>query len=123
MWNIPDSKKPIENIFWQPGTEPNGTYNVYLLYYKNHEPNINETPYNIKVKYGGKTEEYKGIIRKEDKPIHITSFTVGAAKTKSINEGKPAVNDRLLQLEQERNRLQKELERVNNELKRISNNR
>jgi subtilisin family serine protease len=119
----PDSKKPIENIFWQPGTEPNGTYNVYLLYYKNHEPNINETPYNIKVKYGGKTEEYKGIIRKEDKPIHITSFTVGAAKTKSINEGKPAVNDRLLQLEQERNRLQKELERVNNELKRISNNR
>ncbi|MBK8300418.1 MAG: S8 family serine peptidase [Chitinophagaceae bacterium] len=56
----PDSKKPIENIFWQPGSAPNGTYNVYLLYYKNHETTLNGTPYNIKVKYGGKTEEYKG---------------------------------------------------------------
>lgn len=119
----PDSKMPIENIFWQPGTAPNGTYNVYLLYYKNHEANLNETPYSIKVKYGGKTEEYKGVIGKEDKPIHICSFTVGTAGSRSVNQGSSPVNDRQLQLEQERNRLQQELERINNELKRIGNGR
>lgn len=117
----PDSKIPIENIFWQPGTAPNGTYNVYLLYYKNHEPGINETPFSIKVKYGGKTDEYKGVIRKEDKPIHICSFILGTTGNRSENQGSLPANERKLQLEQERNRLQQELERINNELKRIRN--
>ncbi|MBK6353106.1 MAG: hypothetical protein IPF46_06815 [Saprospiraceae bacterium] len=53
----PDSKTPIENIYWQQGTAPNGTYNVYLLYYRQHET-FAETPYKITVKQGGKTEEY-----------------------------------------------------------------
>ena len=119
----PDSKTPIENIFWQPGTAPNGTYNVYLLYYKNHDPNLNETPYNIKVKYSGKTEEFKGVIRKKDKPVHICSFTVGATGNRSKNQGSPPANDRQSQLEQERNRLQQELDRINNEIKRIGNSR
>jgi subtilisin family serine protease len=119
----PDSKKPIENIFWQPGTAPSGTYNVYLLYFKNHEPNINETPYNVKIKYGGKTEEFNGVIRKEDKPVHISSFTVGTSVSRSTNQGSPPANDRQTQLEVERNRLQQELERINNELKRIGNGR
>jgi subtilisin family serine protease len=74
----PDSKTPIENIFWPPGTAPSGTYNVYVLYYKNHPHTINETPYSIKVKYSGKSNEYKGVIKKEDKPIKVCSFTVGA---------------------------------------------
>lgn len=118
----PDSKNPIENIFWQPGTAPSGTYNVYLLYYKKHEPSINETAYSIKVKNSSKTEEYKGVIRKEDNPIHICSFTLGTTGNNSMNQGSTIVHDRQLQLEQERSRLQQELERINNELKRIGNN-
>ena len=119
----PDSKKPIENIFWQQGTAPNGTYNVYLLYYRNHEPSINETPYNIKVKYGQKTEEYKGVIRKEDKTIHICTFTLGSNGSRPDNRELPTTNERQTQLEKERDRLQKELERINNELKRIGSGR
>lgn len=119
----PDSKTPIENIFWQPGTAPNGTYNVYLLYYKNHQPNLNETPYSIKVKYSGKTEEYRGIIKKEDKPIHICSFTVGTAGSRPQGQNTLPANDRKSKLEQERDRLQQELDRINNELKRIRNGR
>jgi subtilisin family serine protease len=119
----PDSKTPIENIIWQPGTAPSGTYNVYLLYYKKHEANINETAYSIKVKNNEKTEDYKGVIRKEDKPIHICSFTVRATGNGSLQQGSHPINDRQLKLEQERNRLQQELERINNELKRIGNNR
>ncbi len=42
---------------------------------------MNNTPYTIKVKYGGKNQVYKGIIKKEDKSLHICSFTLGNSTT------------------------------------------
>ena len=123
----PDSKTPIENIYWQQGAAPNGTYNIYLLYYKRHESTINETPYNVKVKYGGKIEDYNGIIKKEDNAIHVGSFTLGNANSTqnppTANPNTPPANNLRSQLEQERDRLQQELDRVNNELRRIGNSR
>jgi len=74
-----DSKTPIENIYWPQGGAPNGTYEVYLRFFKQHEANINETPYKITVKYGDKTEEFTGTIKKEDERIHVTDFTLGKA--------------------------------------------
>jgi hypothetical protein len=123
----PDSKTPIENIYWKPGSAPEGTYNVHLLYYKKHT-NIDETPYSIKVKYGEKTEDYSGVIRKADNIIHICSFTLGTVGNNPQNPAPqnpkaPPTNDRRSQLEQERDRLQKELDRVNNELRKIENSR
>jgi hypothetical protein len=116
----PDSKTPIENIYWEPGGAPDGTYNVYLLYFHRHEPAIDETPYRVTVKYGEKTEDYSGVIKKEDTAIHICTFTLGTAGN---NPNTPPVNDRRSQLEQKRDRLQQELDRVNNELRRIGNSR
>jgi uncharacterized protein YfaP (DUF2135 family) len=72
----PDSKTPIENIYWESGTAPGGTYKVSLMYYEKHESNIDKTPYTIKVKYGAKTEEYKGVIKKADDVINICTFTL-----------------------------------------------
>lgn len=115
----PDSKTPIENIFWKQGTAPNGTYNVYLLNYKNHEPSIDETPYSIDVKYDGKTKNYKGVIQKGDKPVHICSFTLGSSGN---NNQSNTTNDKHSQLVQEKERLQQELNRVNTELKKLENN-
>ena len=71
----PDNEKPIENIFWEKGKAPKGTYNVYLLYFKRHT-NIKDTPYKITVKYGDKTKNFEGIIKKENEAIHICSFTL-----------------------------------------------
>ena len=71
----PGNKKPTENIFWQKGTAPNGTYNVYLLYFKRHLK-INNTPYKITVKYGNKTKHFEGIIKREKDAIHVCSFTL-----------------------------------------------
>lgn len=119
----PDSKTPIENIYWEPGSAPNGTYNVYLLYFRKNESMINETPYNVKVKYGGKTEDNSGVIKKEDNPIHICSFTLGTTGNNLQNPNTPPANDKRSQLEQERDHLQQELDRVNNELLRIGNAR
>ena len=119
----PDSKTPIENIYWEPGNAPNGTYNVYLLYYKKQEASVDETPYNIKVRYGEKTEDYSGVIKKEDKVIHICSFTLGDNSNVGNLPNTPPTDNRRSQLEQERALLQQELDRVNNELNRIGNSR
>jgi subtilisin family serine protease len=118
----PDSKTPIENIYWPHDGAPNGTYNVYLWYYRRHT-SINETPYNIQVKYGEKTEDYNGVIKKEDNTIHICTFTLGTAGNSPQNPGSPPADNRRSQLEQERDRLQKELDRVKDELRRIGNSR
>ena len=71
----PDSKKPIENIFWQKGTAPKGTYHVYLQYYKKHT-SIKDLPYKITLKYGDKTQNFEGIIKNEKDLIHICTFTL-----------------------------------------------
>jgi subtilisin family serine protease len=117
----PDSKTPVENIYWQPGSAPQGTYRVYLMYSRRYESDIDETPYHIKVKYGEKTEDYSGVIKKVDSPTHICTFTLGTATNNPVNPHIPPADSRRSQLEQERNRLQRELDRVNDELKRIEN--
>ena len=73
--SYPDSKTPIENIYWPSGRAPKGTYHIVLSYYKQHI-DINETPYKIKVKYGNKTEEFTGKIKREAKSIPIFKFTL-----------------------------------------------
>lgn len=112
----PDSKNPIENIFWKPNSAPPGTYNIYLQYYKKQEPNLDETSYKIQVKYGDEKKEFKGVIKKEDKIIQIGSFTLGTT------ESSQPVTDKRLELEKKRNQLQSELDRVNKELKKLLNN-
>lgn len=112
--DYPGSITPVENIYWPTGKAPNGTYNVYLINYKNHEPYINSTPYTIKVKYGGKNKVYKGIIKKEDKSLHICSFTLGNQTSRTSPN-----NDQTNSLLQQREKLQKELDRIDRELKEI----
>ncbi|MEI7582740.1 S8 family serine peptidase [Runella sp.] len=122
----PDSKKPIENIYWSNGGAPNGTYNVDLVYFKKHEPSINETPYTIKVKYGNKSNEYKGIIKEGDNPLRICSFTLGDLSNpqpppdSSANNPNNPSERRLLQ---ERERVQKELDSIDRKLRSIRNRR
>jgi len=119
--DYPDSKNPVEHIYWPTGGAPNGTYHVYLVYYEMHEPDINETPYTVTVKYGDKTEEYEGIITKEDSMLHICSFTLGTANNPQ-NPNAPnhpstlSPNNRRDDLLQERERLQRELNRIEREL-------
>jgi len=121
----PDSKTPIENIYWQQGNAPNGTYYVYLLFYRKHT-DIQDNQYKITVKYGIKEEEFEGTISNIRQPIHICTFTLGNASIVQDppnafpnNPNTPPANNHRAELEQERDRLQQELDRVNNELKRL----
>lgn len=110
----PGTNKPIENIFWDNGTAPNGTYHVYLHYYQMQETNINETPYTINVTYGGISEVYTGSIKKEDGITHICSFKLGVE-----NIPQSAEDSHKARLLQERDRLQHELDRINLELENL----
>lgn len=107
------SNKPIENIFWPVGAAPNGTYNISLTYYKKYEQNIDQTEYNIIVKYNGKTEEYKGVISQADKKTNICSFTIGEPTKNDPPNGNKTKKELL---EQEKERLQKEIEKIERDL-------
>jgi len=109
------SKTPIENIYWPNMTAPNGTYNVYLSFYKKYEQSIDSTPYNIKVKYGNNQKEFSGSISSDNRIIHICSFVLGSPSSTSPNENK---KNNLLQ---EKERLQRELDRINQEIINIEN--
>jgi subtilisin family serine protease len=116
--NPQDSRNPIENIYWPTNAAPNGTYKVGLLYYKQHESNINETAYNIEVKYNGKVESYNGLIKYDNKKIKfITKFTIGFG-----NDNSNRLNSRENMLLRERDETEQKLERINRELNDIKNN-
>jgi subtilisin family serine protease len=84
----PGSKTPVENIYWGAGSAPDGEYRVSLVYFRKHEPAIDETPYNIKVKYGEKTEDYSGTIKRSNDTVHICFFTLEARKQENETEKK-----------------------------------
>lgn len=70
----PFTKTPQENIYWPDGKAPFGKYQVILVYYKQHESSINETPYSIMVKHGDKVDNYNGYMKKNDKIKSICTF-------------------------------------------------
>jgi subtilisin family serine protease len=101
----PDSKSPLENIFWPLGKAPNGKYMVFLKYFKKHIQQ-NETLYQITIKFGGETETFTGIL-KENEIKPICSFKLG--------EVMPTKNRRD-ELIREKEALQRKLEQINGEL-------
>jgi hypothetical protein len=109
--NAMDSKNPIENIYWPIGRAPNGTYHVYLIYYKKHI-DINDTQFKITVKYGGKTEVFTGNIKREDNSMPVCTFTL-----ESTNNSSPSSMKNKDKLIRERENLKKRLNRIDRELK------
>ena len=93
---------------------------MYPWFYKQHEPNINETPYQITVKYGGKTEEFTGSIKSENGRIHVCTFTLGNTNSprnpnnpsNPFNQG----NNRD-ELQRKRDELQRQLDDIDRRLR------
>lgn len=114
------SNNPIESIYWPEQQAPNGTYNVYVLYYDNHKnkPPL-ETSYKVKVKYGDKREEFTDIVKQVNERRHIVTFTLGDERQGPGNL--LSSDSRVNELETEKNRLQKQLERIDKELEQIKN--
>lgn len=136
----PDSKNPIENIFWPAGGAPNGTYNVYVSYYKQHERNA-ISPFKVRVKYDNEEKVYEGILDKQNDVKKICSFVLGNANGSGDGSSNEAGVDPdlprdgdsnasgddnasvLKDLEAEQRRLRRELDRVENEIKKLKSSR
>ncbi|PAW77066.1 MAG: hypothetical protein B9S33_20420 [Pedosphaera sp. Tous-C6FEB] len=58
----PYSGQPVENIYWPTNGAPEGRYHVWVVHYSLHAP-VNETPYTVAIKQGGKTQEFRGTLR------------------------------------------------------------
>jgi len=114
--DYPDSKSPIENIYWPSDAAPNGTYKVYLTYYKKHI-DINDTPYTITVKYGNKKEIFTGKMKIEGQTKPIFSFTMGTGE--NLNALSTEMNLQTLLLEREQ--LKGKIDQVNSEIQDIRN--
>lgn len=119
-FNYPDSKTPLENIYWPTGGAPNGTYSIFLLYSKKHIE-INETPYKITVNYGDSTDIYTGKIKYEDNSIAICTFTLRSEKNKN-NLTPPSSDSRRDDLLRERESLQRQIDQIDRELQNIREN-
>jgi subtilisin family serine protease len=118
----PQSNHPIENIYWPTGKAPNGTYNVYVLYYKNHQNKAPlETPFKVKIKYGEETENFSGTINQVDKRMHVATFTLGSENDTQVPGNPSSEDQRVSQLEDQKKQLQKKLQRIDNELEQLRN--
>jgi len=115
--NYPDSKTPIENIYWPRGEAPNGTYSVFLSYYEQHT-DINETHYKITVIYGDSTEEYTGTIMHEDNSMPICTFTLGNTDDQ-LNPNPQSPDKKRDELLRERESLQERIDQIDRELQNI----
>ena len=61
----PSSNQPVENIYWEKGTAPNGTYKIILNYYANHGCGaecLDPSKYFIRIKYNNTIKEFRGSI-------------------------------------------------------------
>lgn len=115
------SGNPIEHIYWPHGTAPNGEYNVYVSYFEQHESNLLQTPYKLKIKYSDKTEQFTGVMKQVGDKKHLVSFVLGNTNTTEDLQ-KPATDDnRVHELKSERERLLKQIERIDKELEQINN--
>lgn len=110
----PDSKTPIENIYWPTGEAPSGTYTVYVGYYKQYE-SVSSTPYKVMVKCGDKITEYEGELSREKERVMVCSFELNG------DRGNNATIDRKEELKRQKAELERELQRVNDELNNMRN--
>lgn len=69
----PKTKEPVENIFWDYGSAPKGTYHVYINYYRKWDKN-NSTPVLIRIINGDKIEYKKHTLSSSNNLIKIFSF-------------------------------------------------
>ncbi len=76
----PESKEPVENIYWPIGRAPSGEYQIYVHHYKHHlflAPS--RTSFKVNVSIEGKQQTFEGELSSGDPAKHIHTFTLKPA--------------------------------------------
>jgi uncharacterized protein YfaP (DUF2135 family) len=73
-----ETRKPVENVFWEEGKAPAGKYQVYVHHYKKHDKRKSKDPtkFQIIVNQGGDHLEYNGELSAGDPIMLVAEFTL-----------------------------------------------
>ena len=77
-----ETRKPVENVFWEEGKAPAGTYQVYVHHYKKHDKRRSKDPtkFQVIVNQGGDMREYNGELSAGDPIMLVAEFTLASAE-------------------------------------------
>jgi len=73
-----ETRKPVENVFWEDGKAPAGKYQVYVHYYKKHNKRRSKDPtkFQVIVNQGGDLLEYNGELSHGDSIMLVAEFNL-----------------------------------------------
>ena len=73
-----ETRKPVENVFWEEGKAPAGTYQVYVHHYKKHQKRKSKDPtkFQVIVTPGGEPLEYNGELSAGDPIMLVAEFNL-----------------------------------------------
>ena len=111
-----ETRKPVENVFWEDGKAPAGKYQVYVHYYKKHKKRRSRDPtkFQVIVNQGGDLLEYNGELSHGDSIMLVAEFNLPspeerAARRKELAEelraagvDVPEVDDKISEIEEQR---------------------
>lgn len=103
----PESKKPVENVYWPEGTAPAGKYQVYVHHYKKHKKRRAKDPTKFQVIINSLSDEdndgvpdvmeYKAALSHGDPIMLVATFEVPSMAER--RRRKQAIEDQLAALE------------------------
>jgi uncharacterized protein YfaP (DUF2135 family) len=73
-----ETRKPVENVFWEEGKAPAGKYQVYVHYYKKHKKRRSKDPtkFQVIVNQGGDPFEYNGELSMGNPIMLVAEFVL-----------------------------------------------
>ncbi len=73
-----ETRKPVENVFWEEGSAPAGKYQVYVHYYKKHNKRRSKDPtkFQLIVNAGNDLLEFSGELSAGDPIMMVTEFVL-----------------------------------------------
>ena len=73
-----ETRKPVENVFWEEGKAPAGPYQVYVHHYKKHQKRKSKDPtkFQVIVTPGGEPLEYNGELSAGDPIMLVAEFNL-----------------------------------------------
>ena len=73
-----ETRKPVENVFWEEGSAPAGKYQVYVHYYKKHNKRRSKDPtkFQLIVNAGNDLLEFSGELSTGDPIMLVTEFVL-----------------------------------------------
>ena len=83
-----ETRKPVENVFWEEGKAPTGKYQVYVHHYKKHNKRKSKDPtkFQVIVNQGGVPYEYNGELTSGDPIMMVTEFNLPTPEEREANK-------------------------------------